>query len=424
MKAIVLAAGQGKRLRPFTYTRPKHMIPIAGRPLLEHLLRSLRENEVKEVLLVVGYLDKQIRNFLGDGSDLGMKIEYVTQDNIEGTASAIEVTKEYISEDTFLVVNGDLLVTPKAIREILSQQSSDEMIVSVVPVIFPERYGIVEIKDEMIKSIIEKPLSEKIASDLVNAGMYVFNKDVFRWINRTSRSNRHEYEITATIQNMIDNGFTFKPVMIEPNDWLDIGRPWDLLKALEKILTKEALINEGDIEKGVVLSGPIGIAENTRIRSGTYVEGPVYIDSESDIGPNCYIRPYTSIGSRCRIGNACEVKNSLLLEDTHVAHLSYIGDSVIGANCNFGAGTITANLRLDDATVKVGDGAKRVDSGMRKVGAFIGDAVKTAINVNLMPGVKIGPGAWIGPNISVYRDIAPGEFIFGRQDVVSKKVPK
>jgi bifunctional UDP-N-acetylglucosamine pyrophosphorylase/glucosamine-1-phosphate N-acetyltransferase len=424
MKAIVLAAGQGKRLRPFTHTRPKHMIPIAGRPLLEHLLISLRENEVKEVVLVVGYLGEQIRNFLGDGSDFGMKIEYATQNSIEGTASAIKATKEYVSEDKFLVVNGDLFVSSKAIREVLSQRSSDEMLVSVVPVIFPERYGVVEIKDDAIKNIIEKPSSEKKVSKLVNAGVYVFDKDVFRWINRTIRSNRHEYEITATIQNMIDNGFTFKPVVIEPNHWLDIGRPWDLLRALEKILTKENLKNNGDVEEGVVLSGPIGIAKDTRIRSGTYVEGPVYIDSESDIGPNCYIRPYTSIGSRCRIGNACEVKNSLLFEDTHVAHLSYIGDSVIGANCNFGAGTVTANLRLDDATVKVRVKDTLEDSGMRKVGAFIGDRVRTAINVNLMPGVKIGSGAWIGPNTSIYSDVASGEFMLGKQDLVSKKVPK
>jgi len=424
MKAIVLAAGQGKRLCPFTQTRPKHMIPIAGRPLLEHLLISLRENEVKDVVLVVGYLGEQIQKFLGDGSDFGMKIEYATQDKIEGTASAIKVAKEYISEDKYLVVNGDLYVSSNAVKEVLSQTRSSEMLVSVVPVSFPERYGVVEISSDTIKNIIEKPSSENKVSLLVNAGMYVLSKDVFRWINRTSRSNRQEYEITATIQNMIDNGFTFKPVLIEPNDWLDIGRPWDLLRALERILTKEDLTNYGEIEKGVVLSGPIGIAKNARIRSGTYIEGPVYIDIGSDIGPNCYIRPYTSIGSRCRIGNACEVKNSLLFEDIHIAHLSYIGDSVIGANCNFGAGTITANLRLDDETVKVRVKNTLEDSGLKKVGAFIGDEVKTAINVNLMPGVKIGSGAWIGPNMSVYSDIAPGEFILRRQDVVSKKVPK
>ena len=423
MKAIVLAAGEGKRLLPFTHTRPKHMIPIAGRPLLEHLLISLRENEVKDIILVVGYLGKQIRNFLGDGSNFGMKIEYVTQDKIEGTASAIEVTKEYISEEKFLVVNGDLFVSSKAVREVLSQLSSGEMIVSVVPAIFPERYGVVDIKEGTVKNIIEKP-SEKNVNESVNAGMYVFNKDVFRWIYRTKKSNRHEYEITATIQNMIDNGFTFKPVVIESNDWLDVGRPWDLLRVLEKILKKEVLANDGDIEEGVVFIGPIGIAKNTRIRSGTYIEGPVYIDTESDIGPNCYIRPYTSIGSKCRIGNACEIKNSLLFENTHIAHLSYIGDSVVGANCNFGAGTITANLRLNDATVKIRVKDKLEDSGMRKVGAFIGDEVKTAVNVNLMPGVKIGSGAWIGPNTSVYSDVEPGEFLLGSQDVVSKKVLK
>jgi len=423
MKAIVLVAGQGKRLLPFTNTRPKHMIPIAGRPLLEHLLISLRENEVKEIILVVGYLGKQIRSFFGDGSNFGIKIEYVTQEKIEGTASAIEVAKEYVQEEKFLVVNGDLFISSKAVGKVLSQQSSSEMTVSVVSSTFPERYGVVDVKDNAIKKITEKT-SENNVSDLVNAGIYVFHQDVFRWISRTERSNRREYEITGTIQNMIDNGFTFKPVVIDSNNWLDIGRPWDLLVALKKILKKEALMNNGDIEKGVVFTGPIGIARNTRIRSGTYIEGPVYIDGEADIGPNCYIRPYTSIGSKCRIGNACEVKNSLLLENTHLAHLSYIGDSVVGANCNFGAGTITANLRLDDATVKVRVKDKLEDSGMRKLGAFIGDGVKTAVNVNLMPGVKIGFGAWIGPNTSVYSDVEPGEFLLGRQDVISKNVIK
>jgi len=292
MKAIVLVAGQGKRLLPFTNTRPKHMIPIAGRPLLEHLLISLRENEVKEIILVVGYLGKQIRSFFGDGSNFGIKIEYVTQEKIEGTASAIEVAKEYVQEEKFLVVNGDLFISSKAVGKVLSQQSSSEMTVSVVSSTFPERYGVVDVKDNAIKKITEKT-SENNVSDLVNAGIYVFHQDVFRWICRTERSNRREYEITGTIQNMIDNGFTFKPVVIDSNNWLDIGRPWDLLVALKKILKKEALMNNGDIEKGVVFTGPIGIARNTRIRSGTYIEGPVYIDGEADIGPNCYIRPYT-----------------------------------------------------------------------------------------------------------------------------------
>jgi len=123
------------------------------------------------------------------------------------------------------------------------------------------------------------------------------------------------------------------------------------------------------------------------------------------VGPNCFIRPCTSIGKNARVGNACEVKNSIVMDGTHVGHLSYVGDSILCEKCNLGAGTITANLRLDDGTVKMMIKDKAVDTGRRKLGVILGDNVKTGINVLLMPGVKVGNDSWVGPNFMVEEDL-------------------
>jgi bifunctional UDP-N-acetylglucosamine pyrophosphorylase/glucosamine-1-phosphate N-acetyltransferase len=159
------------------------------------------------------------------------------------------------------------------------------------------------------------------------------------------------------------------------------------------------------------------VAETARIRSGAYIEGPAFIDEEADVGPNCYIRPFTSIGKKVRIGNACEIKNSMIMDHTHIGHLSYVGDSIIGEGGNLGAGTITANYRLDAGTIKMMVKDKIVDSEKKKLGAILGDNVKTGINALLMPGIKVGKDSWIGPNLIVQRDLPPDSRVFLRQEV-------
>jgi bifunctional UDP-N-acetylglucosamine pyrophosphorylase/glucosamine-1-phosphate N-acetyltransferase len=209
-------------------------------------------------------------------------------------------------------------------------------------------------------------------------------------------------------------------IKIDSKQWLDIGRPWDLLEANRWALTKTRHKINGLIENGAHLLGPVTVAETARIRSGAYIEGPTFIDEDSDIGPNCYIRPYTSIGKGVRIGNACEIKNSVIMDHCHIGHLSYVGDSVVGERCNLGAGTITANYRLDAKEVKMMVKDKVVDTGRRKLGVILGDDVKTGINALFMPGIKIGNDSWIGPDVLVSRDLPPKSITLLKQDVERK----
>ncbi|MFH1450594.1 MAG: DapH/DapD/GlmU-related protein, partial [archaeon] len=143
----------------------------------------------------------------------------------------------------------------------------------------------------------------------------------------------------------------------------------------------------------------------TLIKSGVYIEGPVMIGKNCTIGPNAFLRPYACIGNNCKVGQSVEIKNSVIMEETYVPHLSYVGDSVIGRNVNFGAGAITANLRHDNDNVKVTVKGEKVDSGLRKLGALVGDNVKFGSNVVINPGKKIGANARVWPGVVINQDI-------------------
>jgi bifunctional UDP-N-acetylglucosamine pyrophosphorylase/glucosamine-1-phosphate N-acetyltransferase len=179
---------------------------------------------------------------------------------------------------------------------------------------------------------------------------------------------------------------------------------------------------EGEVDDDSTISGTIRTGPATKILPGSRIEGPVYIGDGSIIGPNCYIRPYTSIGSNVKIGNSCEVKNSIIMGETKIPHLSYFGDSIIGERCNFGAGTITGNLRLDKKTVRMKIKNKFIDSSRIKLGTVIGDDVETGINVNFMPGITIGSGSNIGPGINVSRNIPPNVKLILKQNIHMTKM--
>lgn len=233
-----------------------------------------------------------------------------------------------------------------------------------------------------------------------NAGIYVFPTSIFDAIKRTELSVRGEYEITDSLQMLIDEGADVGYLTLSGN-WLDIGKPWELLDANEYFLSSQQPEMKGEIKPFATLKGSVSVGEGTLVRSGSYIEGPVIIGKNCDIGPNCYIRPGTSIDDSVRIGNAVEIKNSIIMNGTHIGHLSYVGDSIIGEKCNFGAGTKVANLRHDGKTVRVRLKSVIIDSGRRKLGTIMGDCVHTGINSMINVGAVVESGAMI----------APGEFV-------------
>jgi len=424
MKAVSLAAGEGVRLQPITSTRPKHLIKVGGKPILEHCLNAVKTSGIDETLIVIHYMGEAIRQYFGDGKKFGLKIEYVEQKTVLGTGNAVSLVEPHVKDD-FLLVYGDLLFSAEAVKNVIDLHKKEKpaATMAVVPVENPEYYGIVELEDEKyVKRIVEKPKHEEAPSNLANTGIYVFSTEIFDKIRETSASARGEWEITDAISQLSKEKKTVLAVKISQDDWVDIGRPWDLLEANRWALMRMDHKVRGLVENGASLIGPVTVAETVRIRSGAYIEGPAFIDEESDIGPNCHIRPYTSIGKKVRIGNACEIKNSIIMDNVHIGHLSYVGDSILGENCNLGAGTITANYRLDGGTIKMVVKGNVVDSGRTKLGAVLGDGVKAGINALFMPGVKVGCNSWIGPNVVVHRDVVADSIVLLKQNLEERRL--
>ncbi|MDD4876059.1 MAG: sugar phosphate nucleotidyltransferase [Dehalococcoidales bacterium] len=400
MKAIILTAGEGSRMRPLTYTRPKTMLPLANKPILEHLLIEAKNAGIRDFIFVVGYRDEQVRDYFGDGEQWGVNIAYSTQRKQLGTADAIMMVESLVNGN-FLVINGDIIVNQKDINSLINKNDNT---MSLFEVENARDLGVVEIKGDSIVCIHEK--SEKPPSRMANAGLYLFTPDIFDGISQISKSQRGEYEITDALQMLIEGGHHVS--YQEISYWLNLSYPWDLLTANESLLGRIKSQNRGTVEDNAVIKGAVYIGENTLVRSGSYIVGPVVIGQNCDIGPNCYIRPATAIGDNCHIGSAVEIKNSIVMKGSKIPHHNYLGDSVIGAGCNLGAGTKIANLRLDKKNINIAG----INTARRKLGAIIGDNVQTGINACIDVGSMIGDNTHIGPGAIVGGSILSDSKIF------------
>ena len=399
MKVVILAAGQGERLEPITHTRPKPFVPVLDKPLVRRTLDMVLELGVNvNDIFVVGN-----RAFKEAFDTLGVNVVY--QEEGKGTGAALRSLRARIS-DELLVIYGDLYLEKDAIRKVAEAEGNAILGVKVSN---PKDYGVLVVKDGFLEKIIEKP--DVPPSNLINGGVYKLSPDVFSYLDKLELSPRGEYELTDAVTQLArDNRVR---VVDYDGAWLDISRPWHVIDANKLELEKRQQKVEGKIEQNVIIKGKVIVEEGAEIRGNTYIEGPVYIGKGASVGPNAYIRPYTVLLEGSKVGASVEVKESVIMEHAKIPHLSYVGDSVICEHVNFGAGTLIANLRFDEGTVKVNIKGKKEDSGRKKLGAFVGGFAKTGINVTILPGVKIGAYAQIYPGAVVNRDVAKGEFYRG-----------
>ncbi len=410
-KAALLAAGESTRMMPLSAYAPKHLLSVAGKPFIFHTLDALKEAGIRETLVVYGYHGEQLREAISSEDWGRMSISFVLQAERKGTAHAAGYARDFAGDDSVLLMNGDVMVGPGAFKGLIDyhKKSDHDLTLSVFPIEDPSAYGVVAVKDGRATKLIEKPTAKQLVSNLVNAGIYAAGEKLWEAIGKTELSSRGEYEITDSITELIADKNVGAYTI--PSWWLEIGKPWDLLDANERIQADMKGEVSGVVEDGAVLKGEVTVKPGAIVKSGAYIEGPVYIGEDSVVGPNCFLRPYSCLVKGVKVGNGCEIKNSLIMEDTSIGHLSYVGDSVIGKKVNFGAGTITANLRHDDRPVRVVVKGKLADSGRRKLGAIIGDNVKTGIGTLLAPGVVLHQESRTGIGVIVEKDVAPGKLL-------------
>ncbi|MDR4509122.1 MAG: NTP transferase domain-containing protein [Candidatus Brocadiaceae bacterium] len=390
LKAVILAAGKSTRTYPLTLTRPKPLLKILNKTLLERNLDQLK-GIVDEVILVVGYRKEMLMEFIGK-TYKDLAITFVEQKTQLGTGDALECVKEHL-DGKFIFMCGDDLYSRKDIENCLQHKYA----LLGKKVNDPERFGVLVTKEGKLTEIVEKP--KEFVSDIANTGLYVLDKNVFCF--NPEKSDRGEYEATDYITNLAKKEDVF---VEETGDfWIPIGYPWNLIEANAFFLKDIKTDIRGNVEDYVTIKGNVVIGKNTIIKSGTYIEGPVMIGENCIIGPGAYIRPDTTIGNNCTI--RAEVFDAIIMDGTVAKHYSYIAHSVLCEDVNVAAGTITSDYRHDGKNIITMVNEKRVDSGRRKLGSFIGDHVRTGINTCIYPGRKIWPDKSTLPGEVVKKDV-------------------
>ncbi len=411
MQTVILAGGTGKRVFPLAVDKPKPMFKILGKPLIQHAIETLKKAGLEDFIVVIGHNGEQIREYLADGSKLGVNIDYTVQKEALGMANALETAKD-LAEDNFFVVNADDIFESSLIKEMTKQfkEGSADIVLSCQPVEETWKFGIIRVDDEKVTDFVEKPPIGQEPSNLAVVGVYMMPKRIFDYYKKIPVSD-HQYE--DAIQKFIQDKNVARAVSYD-GFFAGYKYPWDLFTInkylMDTRMKKQTIEDDVEISERTQVEGNVWIRRGTRILEGACIRGPCYIGENSFIGNNSLVWNYSSIGNNCVVGFSTEIKNSLIGDDCWF-HLNYIGDSIISDNCLFGAGTITANFRFDEKNVKARIGGKKVDSGTNKLGAIVGDNCKTGINACLSPGVKIGPHSIVGPNVNLQNDLKPSKII-------------
>ncbi|QLG60514.1 bifunctional sugar-1-phosphate nucleotidylyltransferase/acetyltransferase [Halorarum salinum] len=397
MQTVLLAAGEGTRMRPLTAERPKPMLPVAGRPLVAHAAAAAVAAGASRLVVVVGYEAAPVREQFGD-EFRGVPVEYVEQPEQRGTADAVRTAAPRLDPGPFAVLNGDALYDERSLSTLYDVAPA----VGSYRVDNPGDYGVLHTEergDETVATgVTEKPADPP--SDLINTGAYVFPGAAQDWLD-VEESERGELELTDVLTRACER----TDVRAVPFDrWLDVGRPWELLEANEWKLSELERDVRGEVHGDADLRGAVVVEEGASVDAGVVIEGPALVRSGANVGPNAYVRGSTLLESGSKVGHSVEVKNSVLMAGATAGHLSYVGDSLLGRDVNFGAGTTVANLRHDGEAVRLRVNGGAVSTGRRKFGVVCGDDVKTAIDTNLNAGVKLGTGATTTPGESVLRD--------------------
>jgi len=353
VKGLILAGGHGTRLRPLTFTGNKHMIPIANQPILFYGLKHLATAGIRDVAVILGPIQEGIRETIGDGSEFGLSISYIVQGEPKGLAHAVRCARDFLAEEPFLMYLGDNLlqsgVGPFCRRY---EKDNSDAVVGATPVLHPESYGIVELDGDRIVSIEEKPRHPR--SNLALIGVYLFSPRIHPVVAALSPSKRGELEITDAIWNLWKAGGKVSVLTLD-GWWKDTGHPDDLLEANELVLRTmpaESFSQQGRVDPGAVVEGPVGIGPESVVESGARIIGPAILGAGVRIGPGSEVGPNTAIGNRVSVDRS-SVRRSIVLEGARLEQVSLV-NSLVGR----GVEIRSASRPPRDITLTIGDSSR------------------------------------------------------------------
>ncbi|WP_080510538.1 sugar phosphate nucleotidyltransferase [Halorubrum kocurii] len=379
--AVILAAGEGHRLEPLTNRRPKPMIPVANRPLLEYVVEAVAEAGLDHITLVVGYHQERIRNHFGDGDEWDVTIEYVEQSTQLGTGHAV-LQAEPVVDGPFVVLNGDRVVDAALVERVAdATRDGTRPTMAITAVETPRDYGVVAFDEERVTEIVEKP-ERPVETNRINAGVYGFSPAIFDAIRNT---NTHgELALTATLNELADetdgvNGITYT------GRWLDVSNLWDLLTVNAGLIGAEATAsNESRVE-----SASVSIADDVVLADGIRV------------GPTVTIGGNTAVGRNVTIGSNAVLENAIVFPDAVIGAGAVVRDAVVANNARIGPNVTiegTPSTMVIEESVHhniefggvVGDNATIGPGAILTTGAIVGDDVDTDAGVTIDSRVAAG----------------------------------
>jgi NDP-sugar pyrophosphorylase family protein len=429
VKAIILAGGIGQRMWPIKAS--KAVLPFFGTPLILHTLETVKKAGVDDFVVVArpeiaGQLRKLTAPF---------KAQIVLQPNPRGLSDAVTQglkgdsllrgVRQVKEKQPILVVNANDLFAPELIKQIIRHAQKEESEV-ILPGLRVKEYfpgGYLEFKKGRLTRIIEKPPFGKEPSHWVKLVVDYFKNS--QPLLKILAQNQAQFDVYEIALNQMIKSKSRVAVVKYQNYWGSIKYPWDVLKAMAlffKFRFPQKKGKKPDVSRSVTITGPVIFEEGVRLLEGAKVRGPAYIGAGTIIGNHSLVRE-SMIGANCVVGYGTEIARSYVGNNGWF-HSNYVGDSVLGNNVSLGAGAVLANLRFDEDKVSSLVDGDKVDTGLDKLGAMIGDNVKIGVNASLMPGIKVGSHSLVGPGVVLERDLAENKFCQLKQKLALRKNKK
>ena len=415
MKVILLAAGRSNRLKPIY---DKNFLEFLGKPLIEHQLDILAAAGFNDFIVVGGAHNLERIRLMA--SALDYNIEVAEQEKLEqGQAAGVMAASKFIKNESVLIVSANDVVDIEAFKLILKASKDNDfesfIVGKEVDSYFPGGYLSTE-SDNTITGIIEKPGEGNEPGNLVNIVIHYHRNSgkLFAAMENARSENDDVYEVA--LDNLIKNGARMKAVPYS-GYWQPVKYPWHVLSVMDHFLglLKGPFTHGAQVAKSATIRGNVYLAQGARVMDNAVIHGPAYIGKNSVVASGSLVRN-SNIGNDCVIGFASEIARSFLGDEVWT-HTNYIGDSVIGNNVSFGSGTVTGNLRFDEADIAVGVNGEKISSQRNKFGLITGDNVRGGINASFMPGVKIGNNVCVGAGIVIEKDIEDNKFVTGSHEL-------
>ena len=387
--AVVLAAGEGTRLRPLTRNRPKPMLPAANRPILEHVLDALVDASVRHIVLVVGYRRERVQEHFGP-TYRDVSLEYVVQGKQLGSGHALLQAREAV-DGPVLVVNGDRVIEASSVRDVAGAYEEGSAAAAMAVLEHPDtgQYGAVTLHDREVADIVEKPDTDEYR--LINGGVYAFSPSIFDAIAETPRE-AGELALTDTLSRLLDSE-RVRGVHTQ-GLWVDATYPWDLLAVADEVLARCRVAEplRGD---------RVWVHDEATVHPDATLRGPVVVGPDSEIGPGAVLGPTVSLGGNVTVGPNATVERSVVDIDARVDAGSTLRDAVLGGGVHLGAAT---TIPGGPADVRVGS---RVFESQR-LGAVVADRTQVRGGASFAPGTLVGPNVTVGPGVHVTGTVSEG----------------